>query len=270
MEFQDELIRIGAFGRITQLSRKALRLYDQLGILSPTYIDPDSGYRYYATAQVATARFVRQMREAEMPLALIRQVIDAEQAEIDQLITDYHSEFEARVVQARNAIRRLQAHQRHKECSVSFDIQIRQVPQQQIISIKRALTQPEMGAFIQGSIATLLQMVEDQGLTITNEVMGLYYGPINANDTGPLEVAFPVAGTATPQGDVVVRELPAHTVAYATGKGEYYDFPAVLQVWDAVADWINANGYKEAKHPITCYEVWHKDRLEVAWPFEPK
>ena len=39
---------IGEFARRSRLSPKALRLYDRLGLLSPAWIDPDSGYRWYA------------------------------------------------------------------------------------------------------------------------------------------------------------------------------------------------------------------------------
>lgn len=40
-----DMLSIGGFASATQLSLKALRLYDQLGILKPRYVDGDSGYR---------------------------------------------------------------------------------------------------------------------------------------------------------------------------------------------------------------------------------
>ena len=56
---RDGYLSMGRFAQAAQLSRKALRLYDQLGILVPDYVDPDSGYRYYSTAQFEQARFIR-------------------------------------------------------------------------------------------------------------------------------------------------------------------------------------------------------------------
>ena len=55
-------LTVGQFGRLCQLSRKALRLYDERGLLPPARIDPDSGYRYYRRDQVATARRIRLLR----------------------------------------------------------------------------------------------------------------------------------------------------------------------------------------------------------------
>jgi len=46
-----ELMSSGAFARASGLSRKALRLYDELGLLSPARVDPHSGYRFYEPPQ---------------------------------------------------------------------------------------------------------------------------------------------------------------------------------------------------------------------------
>ena len=50
------LLSIGAFARATRLTPKALRLYDELGLLPPAFVDPVSGYRFYDPAQLGRAR----------------------------------------------------------------------------------------------------------------------------------------------------------------------------------------------------------------------
>jgi protein phosphatase len=57
-----DLLSIGAFSRVTRLSQKALRLYGSLDLLPPAWIDPDSGYRYYRSAQVRDARLILPLR----------------------------------------------------------------------------------------------------------------------------------------------------------------------------------------------------------------
>jgi DNA-binding transcriptional MerR regulator len=42
------LLPIGRFSQLTRLTIKALRLYDELGLLRPAYVDPDTAYRYYS------------------------------------------------------------------------------------------------------------------------------------------------------------------------------------------------------------------------------
>ncbi|MFF4891577.1 MerR family transcriptional regulator [Micromonospora chersina] len=69
-----ELLTIGAFARTARLTPKALRLYDELGLLPPAAVDPHSGYRYYAPAQLDRARLIAALRRAGMPLAEIQAV----------------------------------------------------------------------------------------------------------------------------------------------------------------------------------------------------
>ncbi|MBW0105404.1 MerR family transcriptional regulator [Pseudonocardia sp. KRD291] len=72
-----ELLTIGRFARVAGLTRKALRLYDELDLLRPARTDPVTGYRLYAPDQLERARLVAWLRRAGMPLPLIRAVCDA-------------------------------------------------------------------------------------------------------------------------------------------------------------------------------------------------
>ena len=69
-----DLMTSGAFARASGLSRKALRLYDELGLLRPAQVDPVSQYRRYDPAQLEQARLVAWLRRLGMPLARIRAV----------------------------------------------------------------------------------------------------------------------------------------------------------------------------------------------------
>ena len=69
-----ELMTSGAFARASGLSRKALRLYDELGLLHPARVDPVTPYRFYHPGQLEQARLVAWLRRLGMPLAVIRSV----------------------------------------------------------------------------------------------------------------------------------------------------------------------------------------------------
>ena len=68
---------ISAFAQASRLSHKALRLYDELGLLRPARVDPDSGYRYYAARQLPQARLIGLLRQLGLSLTEIRAVLDA-------------------------------------------------------------------------------------------------------------------------------------------------------------------------------------------------
>lgn len=92
-----ELLTIGTFARQARLSPKALRMYDDLGLLSPTAVDGETGYRYYHPSQLDRARFVGQLRRAGMPLARIRGVVDLPPIEAAAAIKAWWAEVEADV-----------------------------------------------------------------------------------------------------------------------------------------------------------------------------
>ena len=70
-----EEVSIGEFARRSRLSVKALRLYDELGVLVPARVDQASGYRYYDVAQLEAARIVAMLRRLEVPLVAIKELL---------------------------------------------------------------------------------------------------------------------------------------------------------------------------------------------------
>ena len=90
-----ELMTSGAFARASRLSRKALRLYDQLGLLCPVRVDPVSQYRFYAPAQLEQARLVAWLRRLGMPLASIRAVSTLPPAQAASELAAYWAQIEA-------------------------------------------------------------------------------------------------------------------------------------------------------------------------------
>jgi PPM family protein phosphatase len=84
-----KLLTIGEFARAARLSPKALRLYDDLGLLRPHAVDKWSGYRYYAPSQLDRARLVAWLRRLGMPLAQIGAVVDAPAADAAALVAAF-------------------------------------------------------------------------------------------------------------------------------------------------------------------------------------
>jgi DNA-binding transcriptional MerR regulator len=69
------LIGIGGFSLLTGISVSALRHYDEVGVLVPAFVDPDSSYRYYAPSQVGAGRLVRELRAVDLPIEQIREML---------------------------------------------------------------------------------------------------------------------------------------------------------------------------------------------------
>ncbi|EIV95732.1 MerR family transcriptional regulator [Frankia sp. QA3] len=89
------LLTIGEFARRSRLSPKALRLYDELGLLRPRQVDPVTGYRRYAPEQLEQARLVAWLRRLGMPLARIRRVCELDGPAAAREVGAFWAETEA-------------------------------------------------------------------------------------------------------------------------------------------------------------------------------
>lgn len=105
-----ELVTIGEFARLSRLSAKALRRYDELGLLRPALVDPVNGYRYYDPAQVEGARLVAWLRRIGMPLSRIGRIValDAGAAAVE--IRAYWARVEAETAARRDLAMHLVDH----------------------------------------------------------------------------------------------------------------------------------------------------------------
>jgi DNA-binding transcriptional MerR regulator len=76
----DELITIGTFSLLTNLSITTLRHYDDIGLLRPADVDPRTGYRRYAIEQAERGHRIRMLRSVEMSPEDMQHVLDGDDA----------------------------------------------------------------------------------------------------------------------------------------------------------------------------------------------
>lgn len=263
------MLSIGGFADASSLSIKALRLYEQLGILEPDYVDRDSGYRYYREEQLETARRVRMMRQMEMPLATVRQVLAAAPEQAGALVLQYWQSREQRMEQARRLVDELLSHLREEHTSMAFDVQVKEMNAQPIVGIKRRVKVDGLEHHIGASLERLYALLPQQNATPSGSPFGIYHGPIDHEEDGPIEVCVPVQTDTQSSGEVVGRRVSGGRFACVTLRGQQCAFPEVLKGYDAVYDWVRRHGYTAPEPPR---EIWHTiggtdEVLEVALLF---
>ncbi len=92
-----DLLVIGRFARLAGLSVGALRHYDELDLLRPAWVDPETGYRSYRRDQLDTARTIVRLRDLEVPLETIRAYLGKDDpAGRRRLLADHRGRIEAR------------------------------------------------------------------------------------------------------------------------------------------------------------------------------
>ena len=69
------MLKIGDFSKLSRVSIRMLRHYDEIGLLKPVWIDPESGYRYYAAEQLPIAGRISALKDMGFGLAAIGEIL---------------------------------------------------------------------------------------------------------------------------------------------------------------------------------------------------
>ena len=88
----DDLLNVGPFAKRAGLSVHALRHYDALGLLKPTEVDPDTGYRRYSTSLFTTARLIADLRWLDVPLPDVRDIVAAPSSDRARALLESHAD----------------------------------------------------------------------------------------------------------------------------------------------------------------------------------
>jgi DNA-binding transcriptional MerR regulator len=129
------LVPIGRFSTICRLSLKALRLYDEMGLLKPALVDPESGYRYYSLSQALEAERIRLLRAIEVPLDEIGRFLCANtRGAAREILERHHARLEARLEQYRAMLADVE--KLANDEAMSYEVRTKELIPQQVLSIR--------------------------------------------------------------------------------------------------------------------------------------
>jgi DNA-binding transcriptional MerR regulator len=104
-----QLMPIGRFSRLTGVGVKALRNYDEVGLLVPAAVDDETGYRFYSPDQVDRAEAIRLLRRLDMPLEEIRSTLAADDpAALRDALVSHQRQMASRESELRASMAKLQ------------------------------------------------------------------------------------------------------------------------------------------------------------------
>lgn len=70
------MLKIRDFARLAEVSMTTLRYYDEIGLLKPIHVDPESGYRYYTMDQLPHLHRILAFKELGLGLTQIAEILD--------------------------------------------------------------------------------------------------------------------------------------------------------------------------------------------------
>ena len=211
-------ISIGEFARRSRLSLKALRLYDERGVLVPARVDQASGYRYYDTAQLDDARLVVMLRQLQVPLAAVKELLACDPADAAARIAEHWRDAEAAHDARRDLADYLVSRLRGKR-SVMYEVGMREMPKRSLLCLKRNVDDQGQWAFGKEFIAILRERPLPKIEGREGAAFCIQWGWVNADSDGPVEWCKPVPQSearalAEHYPELTLRTEPAHREAF--------------------------------------------------------
>lgn len=249
----DPRLSIGQFARRSLLSPKALRLYDQQGLLEPAEVDPVNGYRRYRESQLVDARLIARLRKLDMPLAEVASVLAEPPDRRSEALVAYWEGVERRMAAQRDLLMYLLIQLAGKERNFDmFEIEEREVPEQTVLTEQRHTTVSGLTDWFDDCMPCLHTMAAANG-GVTGAAFIIYHGEVSEESDGPVEVCIPIdpANRETIGGPTRVE--PAHREAYTRIPKSMVVYPQIITAYDAVEQWITTHGKQMAGSPREVY-----------------
>ena len=79
------MFRIGEFSKLTQVSIRMLRYYDEAGILTPAEVDKWTGHRLYSVEQIPRLNKILYLRDSGLNVSEIALALTLDEQCLDRL-----------------------------------------------------------------------------------------------------------------------------------------------------------------------------------------
>ena len=252
MNSQPGRLTTGEFSRRSQLSLKALRLYDRLGLLRPATVDGHNGYRRYDESQLFTARLIVLLRSLDMPLTDVARVVNADRAEAAELIDSYWASQERRFAAQRQIAATVRPGVATSDPpSDQLPVHERYVPEQLVLTEQRHVSLGQL-IWTQEATGRLVAHARRCG-GVAGPRFVIFHGLVSADSDGPVEVCVPVTHLPDDPAELAWRVEPAHHEAFIQVTKVHFEVPAILSVYDQLAQWASASGRKQTASPREVY-----------------
>lgn len=264
----DELMPIGRFSRLCWLSIKALRVYDETGLLHPAHVDPDSGYRYYTPDQATTARVIATLRTLDMPLADIREVLaEPDPDRVRDLLDGYRLVLERRIDRHRHMLNRVETFIR-KGAVMAYQITTRDTAPADVLGTVYPATPDSLAETSSAAYHRLYGAIAAAGGRPDGPPRMVYLDM--ADDAWTIEACVPVAGLSSAPDGFSLHRMPGGLAAVTLHVGPYDELGIAYR---EVESWIDAQGLTSAGPPYDSYlndpaQVGDPTKLEteIIWP----
>src|SRR5918996_5767471 len=238
------MIRIGDFSKLSRVSVKTLRFYDEMGLLKPIEVDRFTGYRYYEFDQLATLYRILALKDLGFSLEEIGRLLDGDLTteQMRGMLKLRKAEIRQRVQEETERLERVELWLRQIEQEnfmPKYDVVIKKIDPIKVSSVQGVIPTPPDQRSLWDE---LLGHLNQQRTRMMGTPMVIYHDKEFKERDWDIEVCLPVTDEIAPDGRVKVYNLPGfEKMACVVHTGP---FATIGQAYDAIAKWVDQNGYQ--------------------------
>lgn len=272
------MLRIGEFSKLSRISIRMLRHYNEIGLLVPESIDDFTGYRYYGEAQLPVANRIMALKEMGFSLSMIGEIL-SQYSEPNKLksylkLKQKEIQEEADTLNQRLQLLETTLNRLGKDDNVmDYNVTLKVLPERTVASVRKVIP-----AYDKEQMLWNILVKETTPLNIQDVspcyTLAIFHDKEHKECDVDVEVQKSVKGTYTDTENVVFKTVPPIQMASAVYKGSY---EKIYEVNEAVANWVRDNGYEFnglsfCIYHVSPYDTSNPDELvtEVCYPVKKK
>lgn len=260
-------VPIGEFSRMTHLTVKALRHYQDVGLLAPDAVDPGTGYRRYTVAQVPTALLIGRLRALDLPVPAVREVLEAPSTvERDAVLAAHLDRMERELERTRSIVASL----RDLLVTPRPEVSYRTLPPEPAMAIRATVVAADIEAWSTATFTALGEALGRAGITPAGPGSATYGTPFFTDGVGEVTAFIPVAADAPVVGGPERLMIPGGRYAVAVHAGPYRDLDRSYAALGAhvAGHAVLAEGPIRERYLIGPPDVVDEAefRTEICWP----
>lgn len=268
------MLKIGDFSKLSRVSIRMLRHYDEIGLLKPAEIDRFTGYRYYSEEQLTIANRITALKNMGFGLAAIGEMLNCyeDHDRLEQYLCEQQAELEEIKEEVLRKIRLLETARERLRKDVNamkYDVTLKTLSERYVASVRMIIpsyAQEGMVWQIMGKETNSMKLVPDEPCYCSVTYLD---GEYKEKDV-EIEAQKAVKGWYQDTDHVKFKTVPPVIFASATFKGAY---DLIGEVNMAVAEWVKDNGYEFSGAMFNIYHVSPADTVnpdefitEVCYP----
>lgn len=232
------MYRISDFSKITGLSVKALRYYDEEQILTPSYRDKETAYRYYSEEDFQKARLIVLLRSLEFSISEIKDVLTncSDPSDLPCYLEEKKKMIERKILKEKELIKKLNLYIKptdREEISMKYQIEVKEVAPVMVAAIRYKGKYSDVGKYI----GTLYKAVKGDA---AGAPIQCYHDAEYMEDGADLELCLPTKKMVN-HPEVTAKTLPAVRAICTTHTGSY---ETLHMAYKAIVDYANENHLK--------------------------